>query len=274
MRRLITNTFLTLDGVMQAPGGPEEDTSGDFASGGWSVNYWDDGMGRIIGDTMGHPFDLLLGRRTSDIFASYWPNATDQPGAKPLNDATKYVASRSRPDLTWSESVLIDGNVAEGVAQLKRQDGPELQVHGSANLLQTLIRDGLIDEFRLWFFPVVIGSGKRLFADGTVPAALKLVDSTISTTGVVYGVYEPAGEIVTGSFRSGPQGPSYELAARRQRAEGRQARLRCGLRDGLQRLPLPRLLTGGPVVRWEPHPTTPPWRFRCRSPRSDAKIRG
>ena len=200
MRRLITNTFLTLDGVMQAPGGPEEDRSGSFEWGGWSVNYWDDEAGRIMGDTMGHPLDLLLGRRTYDIFASYWPNATDLPYAKPLNDATKYVVSRGRPDLTWSESVLIEGDVAKGVEELKREDGPELQVHGSANLLQTLIRDGLIDQLRLWIFPLVIGSGKRLFADGTVPAALKLVDSTITTTGVMYGVYEPAGEIVTGSF--------------------------------------------------------------------------
>jgi dihydrofolate reductase len=200
MRRLITNTFLTLDGVMQAPGGPEEDESGSFALGGWSVNYWDDEMGTVMGEIMGHPFDLLLGRRTYDIFAAFWPNATDNPGAKPLNDATKYVVSRGRPELTWAESVLIEGDAAEGIAELKRQDGPELQVHGSANLLQTLLRHNLVDEFHLWTFPVVIGSGKRLFADGTVPAALRLVDNTVSTTGVVIGTYQPAGEIVTGSF--------------------------------------------------------------------------
>jgi dihydrofolate reductase len=200
MRRLITNTFLTLDGVMQAPGGPEEDDSGGFKLGGWSVNFWDDEMSRIIGETMGHPFDLLLGRRTYEIFAAYWPNATEDPGAKPLNDATKYVASRNQPVLTWSNSVLIEGGVSDGVAELKRQDGPELQVHGSANLLQTLIREGLIDEFRLWIFPVVVGQGKRLFAEGTVPAALNLLESTVSTTGVLWGRYEPAGEIPTGSF--------------------------------------------------------------------------
>jgi dihydrofolate reductase len=200
MRRLITNTFLTLDGVMQAPGGPDEDDSGGFTLGGWSVNFWDDEMGRIMAETMGHPFDLLLGRRTYEIFAAYWPNATEDPGAKPLNDATKYVASRNHPVLAWSNSVLIEGDVSDGVAELKRQDGPELQVHGSANLLQTLIRESLIDEFRLWIFPVVIGQGKRLFAEGTVPAALKLLESTVSTTGVLYGRYEPAGEIATGSF--------------------------------------------------------------------------
>jgi dihydrofolate reductase len=200
MRKLIVNTFLTLDGVMQAPGGPEEDKSGGFAHGGWSVNYWDEQMGQVIGETMSTPFDLLLGRKTYDIFAAYWPHAADQPGAKQLNDATKYVVSRSRPTLEWKESVLIEGDAAEGIAALKQEDGSELQVHGSGNLIQTLLRHNLVDQFKLWVFPLVIGSGKRLFSDGTVPAALKLVDSKVSTTGVVIGTYEPAGEIVTGSF--------------------------------------------------------------------------
>src|SRR4051794_12050933 len=201
MRRLTGNTFLSLDGVMQAPGGPREDGSEGFALGGWSVSYWDETMGRVMGAAMGEPFDLVLGRRTYDIFASHWPRVPDDdPAGKPLNDATKYVASRSRPALEWRNSVLIEGDVAEGVAALKREDGPELQVHGSANLIQTLLRHDLIDLYRLWIFPVVIGSGKRLFADGAVPAALKLVDSTVSTTGVLIGTYEPAGEIVTGSF--------------------------------------------------------------------------
>jgi dihydrofolate reductase len=200
MRKLIVSTFMTLDGVMQAPGGPEEDKSGDFEHGGWSVNYWDEQMGQVMGETMSTGFDLLLGRRTYDIFAAYWPNATDQPGAKPLNDATKYVASRGRPTLDWSESVLIEGDAAKGIAALKQEDGPELQVHGSGNLIQTLLRSNLVDQFNLWVFPLVIGSGKRLFSDGTVPSALKLVDSKVSTTGVVMGTYEPAGEIVTGSF--------------------------------------------------------------------------
>jgi dihydrofolate reductase len=200
MRKLIVGSFLTLDGVMQAPGGPGEDDSDGFTHGGWSVNYWDERMGEVMGEMMSVPFALVLGRRTYDIFAAHWPNATDDPGAKPLNEATKYVASRGRPTLGWSNSVLIEGDVAEGVAALKREDGPELQVHGSGNLIQTLLRHNLVDEFRLWIFPVLVGSGRRLFADGTVPGGLKLVNSTVSTTGVVVATYEPAGPLVTGSF--------------------------------------------------------------------------
>ena len=200
MRRLIVTTFLTLDGVVQAPGGPGEDDSGGFALGGWSVNYWDDLMGQVMDGIMGKPFDLVLGRKTYDIFAAYWPNAPEETGGKPLNDATKYVASRGHPTLEWKESVLIEGDAAEGVAALKEGSGPELQVHGSGNLIQTLMRHRLVDEYHLWVFPLVIGSGKRLFADGAIPSALKLVDSTVSTTGVVIGTYVPAGEVKTGSF--------------------------------------------------------------------------
>ena len=200
MRRLIVSTFLTLDGVMQGPGGPGEDDSGGFTHGGWSVNYWDDKMGEVMGEAMSVPFDLVLGRRTYDIFAAHWPHAEDDPGAKPLNDATKYVASRSRPTLDWSNSVLLDPDAATGITALKEEDGPELQVHGSGDLIQTLLRHHLVDEFRLWVFPVVIGSGKRLFADGAVPSGLTLMHSVVSTTGVVIGTYEPAGEIVTGTF--------------------------------------------------------------------------
>ncbi len=200
MRKLVVSTFVTLDGVMQAPGGPEEDESGSFAHGGWSVNYWDDQMGEVMAAAMRVPFDLVLGRKTYDIFAAYWPHATEEDGAKPLNDATKYVASRSQPTLEWSSSVLIEGDAVEGIASLKNQDGPELQVHGSGDLIQTLLRHNLVDQYRLWVFPLVIGSGKRLFSEGTIPSGLKLVDSQVSTTGVVIGTYEPAGEIVTGSF--------------------------------------------------------------------------
>ena len=200
MRKLTVNTFLTLDGVMQAPGGPEEDPSGGFAHGGWSVNYWDDKMGQIMDEFMGRPFDLILGRKTYEIFAAYWPNATEEQGAKPLNEATKLVASRTLRSLDWAKSVLIEGDVAEGIAALKEQDGPELQVHGSGNLIQTLIRHNLIDEYQLWTFPVVVGEGKRLFAEGTIPAGLKLLDSKVSTTGVTIGTYAPAGELVTGTF--------------------------------------------------------------------------
>jgi dihydrofolate reductase len=200
MRKLIVSTFVTLDGVMQAPGGPGEDDSGGFEYGGWSVNYWDELMGQVMTEAMSAPFDLLLGSKTYDIFSTFWPDAPEEAGSKPLNDATKYVASRTHRALDWGPSVLIEGDAAEGIAKLKQGDGPELQVHGSGNLIQTLLQHGLIDEYRLWVFPLVIGSGKRLFADGTIPAGLKLVDSKISTTGVVIGTYEPAGEVVTGSF--------------------------------------------------------------------------
>lgn len=201
MRKLIVQTFLTLDGVMQAPGGPGEDDDGGFAYGGWSVNYWDDQMGQVMGEATGRPFAMVLGRRTYDIMAAYWPTAPEEEGAKVFNDATKYVASRSRPDLeAWRNSVLIDGDAADGLAALKAEDGPELQVHGSANLIQTLLRHELVDEFRLWVFPVVLGSGKRLFADGTLPKGLRLVDSKVSGTGVIMGTWQPAGDLVIGSF--------------------------------------------------------------------------
>jgi dihydrofolate reductase len=201
MRKLLVTTFLTLDGVMQAPGGPGEDDSGGFAHGGWSVNYWDEQMGQVMGEATSRPFAMVLGRRTYDIMAAYWPNAPEEEGGKIFNEATKYVASRARPNLeAWSNSVLIEGDAAQGIAALKAEDGPELQVHGSANLIQTLLRHNLVDRFRLWVFPLVIGSGKRLFSEGTIPSGLKLVDHTVSTTGVVIGTYEPAGELVTGSF--------------------------------------------------------------------------
>jgi dihydrofolate reductase len=201
MRKLLVTTFLTLDGVMQAPGGPDEDDSGGFAHGGWSVNYWDEQMGQVMGEATSRPFAMVLGRRTYDIMAAYWPNAPEQEGGKVFNEATKYVASRGRPNLeAWSNSVPIEGDAAQGIAALKAEDGPELQVHGSANLIQTLLRHNLVDQFRLWIFPLVIGSGKRLFSEGTIPSGLKLVDHTVSTTGVVIGTYEPAGELVTGSF--------------------------------------------------------------------------
>jgi dihydrofolate reductase len=200
-RKLIVQTFVTLDGVMQAPGGPGEDDSGGFAHGGWSVNYWDDQMGEVMGEATSRPFAMVLGRRTYDIMAAYWPTAPEETGAKVFNDATKYVASRGRPDLSaWSNSLLVEGDAADGLAALKAEDGPELQVHGSANLIQTLLRHNLVDEYRLWVFPVVIGSGKRLFGDGAIPSGLRLVDSKVSTTGVVMGTWEPAGELVTGSF--------------------------------------------------------------------------
>jgi dihydrofolate reductase len=203
VRKLIVQTFLTLDGVMQAPGGPEEDDSGGFAYGGWLVNDWDEQTGEVMDEATSKSFAMVLGRGTYDIMAAYWPHASEEEGGPVFNEVTKYVASRSQPTLEWSNSVLIEGDPAEGLAALKEQDGPQLVVYGSANLIQTLLRRGLVDEFRLWIFPLVIGSGKRLFAEGTIPAGLELVDSKISTTGVMMGTYVPAGEIVTGTFGSG-----------------------------------------------------------------------
>lgn len=199
MRKVVVTTFLTLDGVMQAPGGPEEDETGAFAYGGWSFHYWDEKMGEVMDDLMGRPFDLLLGRKTYEIFAAHWPTSTDDP-AKPFNEATKYVASRTLTSLEWQNSVLIEGDVAEGIAALKQGDGPELHVHGSGNLVQTLLKHNLIDELRLLTFPLVLGNGKRLFADGTIPAGLKMVNHSVSTTGVTMATYVPAGEVRTGSF--------------------------------------------------------------------------
>jgi dihydrofolate reductase len=200
MRKLIVTAFVSLDGVVQAPGGPGEDESGGFDLGGWTVPYFDEHLGQVMGELMGKPFDLVLGRRTYDIFAAFWPHASEEEGAKPLNDATKHVASRSRPALEWERSVLLEGDVAQAVAALKEQEGPELQVHGSGDLVQTLLRHGLVDEWQLLTFPVVLGKGKRLFGDGAVPAALTLVSSSVSSTGVVVGRYVSAGELVTGSF--------------------------------------------------------------------------
>jgi dihydrofolate reductase len=200
MRKLLVTTFMTLDGVMQAPGGPGEDDDNGFAHGGWSVNYWDATLDEAMSGVMGKPFDLILGRKTYDIFAAFWPNASEGEGAKPLNDATKYVASRGKPKLAWDKSVLIEGDVADAVAKLKEGAGPELQVHGSGNLIQTLLKHNLVDEFHLLVFPVVLGSGKRLFADGTVPSSLKLVDSKVSASGVMIGTYQLAGDVVTGTF--------------------------------------------------------------------------
>ena len=226
MRKLIVQTFLTLDGVMQAPGGPGEDDDGGFTQGGWSVNYWDDQMGEVMDEATSKPFAMVLGRKTYDIMAAYWPTAPEETGAKVFNDATKYVASRSRPHLEWSNSVLIEGDAAEGLAALKKEDGPELQVHGSANLIQTLLRNNLVDEYRLWVFPVVIGSGKRLFADGTIPSGLKLVDSKVSRTGVGVGATDREGENPFGpslAWRPSPQTAWYHQLGRSHGRDRRPA---------------------------------------------------
>jgi dihydrofolate reductase len=199
MRKLVVITQMTLDGVMQAPGGPEEDPSSGFEQGGWSVNYWDEVLEQEIGEAMARPFDLLLGRKTYEIFAAHWPY-DEGPVAERLNNATKYVASRTLHSLDWSNSTLIEGEVEKAVPQLKAGDGPELQVHGSPELLRTLLAHELIDEFRLWIFPVVVGPGKRLFGEATVPAGLTLVDSKVTTAGVISATYRRAGRIQRGSF--------------------------------------------------------------------------
>ena len=200
-RKIITTTFVTLDGVLQAPGGPQEDTSGGFTQGGWSANYWDDLMGNIMTSFMQLPFELLLGKRTYDIFAAFWPNTDqDQSVAKPFNATRKCVVSHSPAELAWQNSILVTGDVVEEIKKLKAMDAPDLWVHGSGNLIQTLLTNGLIDRMHIWTFPVTVGGGKRLFAEGTRPLGFKLIDSSTSTTGVTIATYEPAGTLRTGSL--------------------------------------------------------------------------
>jgi dihydrofolate reductase len=212
-RELVVNTFVSLDGVMQAPGGPEEDPTGGFQFGGWTAPHWDDQMGEVMDEFMGKPFDLVLGRKTFEIFAAYWPYS-DAPTAVGLNRATKYVASRTLKELDWENSQLLEGDVGQAVARLKQEEGPELQVHGSGNLIQTLHRESLIDRYRTFIFPVVLGKGKRLFAEGASPAQLRLTESRTSSTGVVFAVFEPAGEVQTGSFADDQEPSEAELRRR------------------------------------------------------------
>jgi dihydrofolate reductase len=200
MRKLVTVTFVTLDGIMQAPGGPGEDDSGDFKFGGWSVNYWDDLMAQDMGETFAKRPELLLGRKTYEIFAAYWPNAKDEPGADNLNNAKKYVVSRTLDRVDWNNSTLIKGDVVKEITRLKGLDGPELQVHGSSNLIQTLLKHNLIDEMHQWIFPVAVGNGKRFFGVGTTPSGFKLLESKTSSTGVILATYGLSGELKTGSF--------------------------------------------------------------------------
>jgi dihydrofolate reductase len=198
---LILTTFLSLDGVMQAPGGPDEDPSGGFTHGGWLVPYADADMGRIVNDAFASAEAFLLGRKTYQIFAAYWPKVTDpgDPVASPLNRLPKYVASKTLEKAEWHNSTVIRGDLAKHVAELKRQY-KEIQVHGSGDLAQTLLSEDLVDEYQLWFYPVILGNGKRLFASGAVPSALALVDSTRTSTGVVRNTYRRAGKPGYGSF--------------------------------------------------------------------------
>lgn len=200
MRKIIVLSFITLDGVMQAPGGPEEDTSGGFKYGGWTVPYFqeDEFLGKVMGEQMKQPFELLLGRITFEIFASYWPQHADQWSG--INESTKYVVSNTLDASDWENSVFIKGDVVEEIKNLKSQDGPDLQVYGSSVLIQTLLKHGLVDEFWLKTFPITLGSGKRLFAEGTIPVAFKLSSSKVSPKGVIIANYGRAGEVKTGSF--------------------------------------------------------------------------
>ena len=197
MRTLAVNTFASLDGVMQAPGGPDEDPTGGFTLGGWAVSYFDDEMMALVAES--DPYELLLGRGTYEIFAAHWPY-DEGPIADHLNSTRKHVASTTLESVEWNNSTLITGDVADYVTELKRQAGPEIQVHGSPGLIQTLLEHDLIDEYRLWVFPVVVGAGKRFFGDGTSPGAMKLVDSKITSTGVTISTYERAGDIEIGEM--------------------------------------------------------------------------
>jgi dihydrofolate reductase len=198
MRKIIVLEFLTLDGVLQGPGAPEEDNSGNFIYGGWTVPYFDDFAGARMTEQMQPPYSLLLGRKTFEIFAAYWPKHAD--GWPGINEATKYVASTTIAESGWENSVFLKGDVASEVKKLKQQDGPDLQVWGSGNLVQTLLKHDLIDELKLKIFPVILGKGKRLFEDGVPPVAFTLEESKISPSGVIFANYQRAGKVKTGSF--------------------------------------------------------------------------
>jgi dihydrofolate reductase len=195
MRKIIAITQVTLDGVMQAPGGPEEDPSNGFTHGGWAMPFVDDAASKVIGEIIAGEFDMLLGRRTYEIFAAYWPNQGDNPIAKAFNKARKYVVTRSLDRCDWEKSHRIDGDVVEEVRRLKTSDGPALHIWGSSQLLQTLIAADLVDEYRVWVFPLVLGEGKRLFENGVPPRGLTLVETRSTPRGVLVNTYHPAGPL-------------------------------------------------------------------------------
>ncbi|EIE01189.1 dihydrofolate reductase family protein [Leptospira licerasiae] len=198
MRKIIVLEFLTLDGVIQGPGGPEEDTSDGFIYGGWQAPIFDDLMGTVMQKQMNLPFDLLLGRKTFDIWAPYWPKHSDFWPA--VMKVTKYVASNTLTSSEWQPSVFLSGDIVERILKLKQEEGPNLHVYGSANLVQTLMKHDLVDEFWLKIYPVTLGSGKRLFVDGTIPAMFQVTESQISPNGVIIANYKRAGKVQTGSF--------------------------------------------------------------------------
>ncbi|MFO1157776.1 MAG: dihydrofolate reductase family protein [Reyranellaceae bacterium] len=203
MRRILAATFISLDGVMQAPGGPQEDPTGGFTFGGWTAPHFDEALGVSLGEIFGRPFDLLLGRKTYEIFAAHWPYVTDpnDPIAASFNRVTKYVASRGKPTLKWQNSQLLGPDVVDSLKTLKSQDGPDLLVQGSSDMLQTLWKASLVDEFSVLTFPVLLGTGKRLFGAGATPAGLKLVKAQSYPTGVIVAKYRPDGAVKTGDFQ-------------------------------------------------------------------------
>jgi len=216
MRKLVVSSFVTLDGVIQAPGGPNEDTSGGFEYGGWTVTYWDDVIEGHIGASMGVEKEYLFGRGTYEIMAAHWPFAgADDPFAAMINQARKYVVSTTLTEPSWQHTEVISGNVPGAIRALKAGDGPELEVLGSPGLIQTLLAHDLVDEFAMIIYPVVVGSGKRLFGDGTVAGALELADSKITPSGVIIATYRRAGDLPTGSFAF--EEPTADEVARRER---------------------------------------------------------
>jgi dihydrofolate reductase len=196
MRKVIVLEHITLDGVLQAPGGPDEDTSGGFTFGGWIAPYSDPVLGTLLRRQMNLPFDLLIGRKTFEIWEPYWPHHTDVwPG---VNAATKYVASNTMTSSEWQPTVFLNGDIVAKVAEIKQRQGPDLHVWGSSDLLQTLMKHDLVDTFWLMIYPITLGVGKRLFADGTIPAALKVTESEVTPNGVIVVNYERAGATTTG----------------------------------------------------------------------------
>jgi len=214
MREIIAGAFVSLDGVMQAPGGPDEDPTGGFEYGGWTAPYWDEATGASMEALFEAPFDLLLGRKTYEIFAAHWPYQVDDPIGESFTRVAKYVVTSSTEPLAWANSHAINDGI-EGVARLKQSEGPNLLIQGSSALYPALLERRLIDRFLLLTFPVVLGKGKRLFAPGVSAGALRLVDSRVSTTGVVIASYEPAGEVQAGSFAMAE--PSEAELARREK---------------------------------------------------------
>jgi dihydrofolate reductase len=208
MRKLVVGTFVTMDGVMQAPGGPDEDRDGGFQHGGWLVPFFDEKFGESMADWTKRAGALLLGRKTYEMFAASWPNSPDPQ--EPLNARPKFVASKTLDRVDWNNSFLLKGDVVEEVMKLKAQDGGEIQVHGSGNLLQTLLKHDLVDTLRIWQFPVVLGMGKRLFGEGAIPRGFRLVDTQLNTTGAVLHVYERTGRLKYGEVEVGQETVIFE----------------------------------------------------------------